>query len=134
MPKIVKYRGKTLEDVKKMSMDEFIELIPSRQRRSLSRGFTTEQKKFIERIRDAKRASKKGKSTELRTHNRDLVILPEMIGLTVDVHNGKQFVPIKITLEHLGRCLGEFVATSGKVSHGNPGIGATKSSQFVPLK
>ena len=129
------FRGKTTEEVKKMSMDEFIELLPSRQRRSLTRGLTVEQKKFIEKIRYIRRKVKaKGKPVQLRTHNRDLIILPEMIGLTINVHNGKEFKPVKITLEHLGHFLGEFVLTCGRVSHGNPGIGATKSSQFVPLK
>ncbi|MHA2059672.1 MAG: 30S ribosomal protein S19 [Candidatus Ranarchaeia archaeon] len=134
MPKVVTYRGKTLEEVQKMSMDEFISHLPSRQRRSLTRGFTSQQKKFIENVRQIKRSKKKGKSSSLKTHNRDLIILPEMIGITVEVHNGREFIPVKLTLEHLGHFLGEFATTCGRVGHGNPGIGATRSSQFVPLK
>jgi small subunit ribosomal protein S19 len=128
------YRGQTLKDLRKMSMDEFILLVPSRIRRSLRRGLPKRHKKVLEKLRKAHKAQKAGKELIVRTHCRDLPIFPEFIGLTIGVHNGQDFVPVKITPEMIGHYLGEYSITNKKVSHGSPGIGATKSSQFVPLK
>ena len=128
------YRGYTLEELQSMPMDEFIKLIPSRQRRTLLRGLPRRQKKLLEKLRRARRALKKGKKLLIRTHNRDMVILPEMVGLTIGVHNGKEFITIEITPEHIGHYLGEYAPTHKRVTHGNPGIGATRSSMYVPLK
>ena len=129
------YRGKTLKELRKMSMDEFIQLVPSRMRRSLKRGLPKRHKKVLEKLRKAHRASKAGKELVVRTHCRDLPIFPEFIGLTIGVHNGKDFLTVKITPEHIGHYLGEYSPTTPKpVQHGSPGIGATKSSQYVPLK
>jgi small subunit ribosomal protein S19 len=125
------YRGKTLEELLKMPMDDFIKLLPARQRRSLLRGLTMEERKLLEKIREAKQ---KGSTKPLRTHARDMVILPEMVGVTVHVHNGKEFVPVEITEEMIGHRLGEFALTCKKVEHGAPGLRATRSSMYVPLK
>ncbi|WEU39840.1 MAG: 30S ribosomal protein S19 [Candidatus Odinarchaeum yellowstonii] len=131
MPREFTYRGFTIEELQKMSMDQFINLIPSRYRRSLKR-VSQQQKKFLEKIRKIKSSGKSG--VKIRTHFREAVILPEMVGLTIYVHNGKEFLPVEITPEHIGHYLGEFAPTCKKVVHGNPGIGATKSSLYVPLK
>jgi len=88
MPKEYTYRGHTLGELQSMSMDEFIRLLPSRQRRSLMRGLTDEQRKLLEEVRNAKRAQGEQKIV-VKTHARDAVILPEMVGLTIQVHNGK---------------------------------------------
>lgn len=128
------YRGKTLKELRKMSMDEFIQLVPSRMRRSLKRGLPNRHKKVLEKLRKAHKAQKAGKDLIVRTHCRDLPIFPEFIGLTIGVYNGKEFVPVKITPEMIGHYLGEYSITTRKVVHGSPGIGATKSSQYVPLK
>ncbi|MHA1238962.1 MAG: 30S ribosomal protein S19 [Candidatus Odinarchaeia archaeon] len=132
MPRLTTYRGYELEALQKMSMDQFIQLLPSRLRRSLMRGLTEEQKKFLERIRKIR--SQKRDTQIIRTHSRDMIILPEMVGLTIGVYNGKEFIPVKITIEHVGHYLGEFAPTCKKVTHGSPGIGATRSSLYVPLK
>ena len=129
------YRGKTLKELQKMSMDEFIQLVPTRMRRSLKRGLPKRHKKVLEKLRKAHRAAKAGKELVVRTHCRDLPIFPEFIGLTIGVHNGKDFLSVKITPEHIGHYLGEYAPTIPKRTiHGAPGIGATKSSQYVPLK
>jgi len=128
------YRGYTLEELQSMPMDEFIKLIPSRQRRSLLRGLPRRQKKLLEKLRRARRALKKGKKIIVRTHNRDMVILPEMVGLSIGVHNGKEFIKVDITPDHIGHYLGEYAPTHKRVQHGNPGVGATRSSMYVPLK
>ncbi|TXT56438.1 MAG: 30S ribosomal protein S19 [Candidatus Thorarchaeota archaeon] len=128
------YRGHKLEDLAKMNMDALIELLPSRRRRTLKRGLPPRQKKLLMKLRAARKSQRKGKDAVVRTHCRDMVILPEMVDLTVAVHNGREFIRIKILPQMIGHVLGEFAITTKTVKHGNPGIGATKSSQYVPLK
>ena len=128
------FRGYTLEDLKKMNMDEFIQLLPARARRSLKRGLPPRQKKLLERLRRAYRAKKRGKDLLTRTHVRDMVIFPEMVGLKIGVYNGRSFEVVEIMPEMIGHYLGEFSLTRKRVQHGSPGIGATRSSKYVPLK
>ena len=134
MPKDFMYRGYTLESLLSMSMDEFINLLPSRQRRSLQRGLTPEQRILLEKLREAREAVKTGKDTGIKTHVRDLIILPEMVGMKILVHNGKEFIPVDIKPAMIGHYLGEFAITNKPVRHGTPGIGASRSSMYVPLK
>ena len=134
MPKEFVYRGYTLNQLQGMSMDEFINLLPSRQRRSLHRGLTPEQRILLEKIRKAKENSTKGSSKAVKTHVRDIIILPEMVGTTMLVHKGKDFVSVEIKPEMIGHYLGEFAVTNKPVKHGTPGIGASRSSMYVPLK
>jgi small subunit ribosomal protein S19 len=128
------YRGYTLEELKKMNMDQFIQLLPARARRSLKRGLPPRQKKLLERLRRAYRAKKRGKDLLTRTHVRDMICFPEMVGLKIGVYNGKSFAIVDIKPEMIGHYLGEFSLTRKRVSHGSPGIGATRSSKYVPLK
>ena len=135
MPKEFMYRGLTLDQLQNMSMDEFINLLPSRQRRSLHRGLTPEQRILLENIREAKEALRKGSSKTTKTHVRDMIILPEMVGITILVHNGKEFVTVDIKPEMIGHYIGEFAMTRKTlVTHSGPGVGATRSSKFMPLK
>ena len=128
MQKIETHRGKTIEELKKMDIREFAKYVDSRARRTILR-----QSNVIEKfIKKCKECSERGK--QIRTHLRDIVIVPGMIGFTVNIHNGKTFVPITITGEMLGHRLGEFVMTREKVQHGAPGIGATKSSAAASVK
>jgi small subunit ribosomal protein S19 len=129
MPKEFSYRGYSLDSLLGMSMDEFINLLPSRQRRSLTRGLTPEQRILLEKMREAKNSG-----AQIKTHVRDLVILPEMVGTKVMVHNGKEFLSVEIKAEMIGHYLGEFAITNKPVRHGTPGIGASRSSMYVPLK
>ena len=134
MPREFAYRGYTLNQLQGMSMDEFINLLPSRQRRSLHRGLTPEQRILLEKIRKAKELLRKGSSKTVKTHVRDIIILPEMVGTTILVHNGKDFISVEIKPEMIGHYLGEFAVTNKPVKHGTPGIGASRSSMYVPLK
>lgn len=133
MPKEFKYRGKGLEELQKMPLDEFAELLPSRERRVIRRGLPPEQKKLLERIQKAR---EEGNLEEvfIRTHCRDMVILPEMVGLKFGVYNGSDFKRVEIKPEMIGHRLGEFALTRKKVVHSTPGIGATRSSMYIPLK
>ena len=128
------YRGHTLEELKKMNMDEFVRLLPARARRSLRRGLPQRQKKLLERLRRAYRAKKRGKDILTRTHVRDMLIFPEMVGLQIGVYNGKSYEVVEVKPEMIGHYLGEFSLTRRNVQHGSPGIGATRSSKYVPLK
>jgi small subunit ribosomal protein S19 len=129
MTKKFLFRGKQLEELMRMNLEEFSKLLNSRQRRSLKRGLTAQQKKLLEKIR-----KQKGKDVMIRTHVRDMVIIPEMIGAKIGIHNGHEYKMVIVTENMLGHCLGEFTMTRGRVQHSAPGIGATRSSKFVPLK
>lgn len=128
MPKEFTYRGIELEKLKEMKLEEFASLLKSRERRSLLRQLD-EIKKFLARC---EKKIKKGKP--IRTHYRELVIVPAMVGLTIYVHNGKEFVPVKITPEMIGHRLGEFALTRKRVKHGAAGIGATRSTAYLSVK
>ncbi len=134
MPKEFMYRGRSLASLQGMSMDEFITILPSRQRRSLQRGLTPEQRILLEKMREAQESQKKGKETTVKTHVRDMIILPEMVGAKISVHNGKEFVAMEIKAGMIGHYIGEFAITNKPVRHGTPGIGASRSSMYVPLK
>ena len=135
MPKkIFLYRGHSIEELQGMSMDEFIKLLPSRQRRSLQRGLNQTQRTLLENIRVAKRSAQEGQKASVKTHARDMVVLPEMVGVTLLIHNGKEFNPVDVEPEMMGHYLGEFAITNKPVRHGSPGIGASRSSMYVPLK
>jgi small subunit ribosomal protein S19 len=87
------------------------------------------ERKLLRKIRSPKNEEKK-----IKTHAREMIVLPEMVGLVIHVHNGKDFVPLEIKMEMIGRRLGEFVLTNTIVKHGMPGVGSTRSSLYVPLK
>jgi len=131
MAKEFQFQGKSLEDVKKLSLNELLPLLPSRQRRSLKHGFNDQQKKLLKKIELAQ-AGKLKKT--IKTHVRDMIVIPQMIGVLLLVHRGKEFVPVKITEEMIGHYLGEFTYNRVRVKHSAPGIGATRSSAAVSVK
>lgn len=124
--KTITIKGISEDDLKKLSLKEFMEITNSRARRTLKRGFTDLQKKLLKRIdRDDK---------NIKTHCRNMIIIPKMIGMTIKVYSGKEFVPVIILPEMIGHYLGEFVMTRKKVAHSAPGIGATRSSASVSVR
>ncbi|HYP43221.1 MAG TPA: 30S ribosomal protein S19 [Candidatus Nitrosocosmicus sp.] len=129
------YNGYAGEQIQTLSIETLMPLLNSRQRRSLDRRISTymtdEQRKFREELK----LSREGKlSSPLKTHLRDMIILPDMIGLSVLVHNGKEFIPFTIRPEMVGHYLGEYSITNKRVQHGSPGVGSSRSSLYVPLK
>jgi small subunit ribosomal protein S19 len=125
------YRGLSQKELEELPLDKLLKLFPARIRRSLTRGINDNKRKLIGEIK----ATKEGKlKTPINTHLRDLIILPFMIGTTVNVYSGKEFVPVTITSEMVSHYLGEYVITNKRVSHGAPGVGASRSSLYVPLK
>ncbi len=133
MVKEFRYRGRTLQELQSMSIEELVSILPSRMRRTLRRGLGEERLKLLRDIR-ARLSNPNNNSKPIKTDLRDMPILPIMVGLTIHVKNGKEFVPIEIKPEMIGHYLGEYAITNKPVKHGTPGIGASKSSLYVPLK
>jgi small subunit ribosomal protein S19 len=126
------YRGHTLEELQELSIEEVAELLPARQRRTVERGLSVEHEKLLEAAREAD--PEETANDPIRTHLRDMPILPEMVDVTFAVHNGQSFERVNVEPEMIGHYLGEFQLTRTDVEHGQAGIGATRSSKFVPLK
>ena len=123
--KDLSYRGKSLEELRSLDVRESAKLMKSRPRRAVLRNFHTIEK-FLQRC-DKKIARNK----KIKTHLRDIVIVPKLVGLTIHVYTGMVFQEVPITLEMIGHRLGEFAQTRGRVNHGSAGIGATKSSRAI---
>ena len=131
MVKEYTYRGLSQEELESLSLDKILQLFPARARRSLTRGINDNKRKLIEEMKAAKSGILKN---PINTHLRDVLILPTMVGVTLNVYSGKEFRPVTITTEMVGHYLGEYVITNKRVSHGAPGVGASRSSLYVPLK
>lgn len=126
MAKELTWRGKTEEEVKQIDLNEFMELANARQRRSLKRGFTEQQKKLLKLLEADK--------DNIKTHCRNMTIVPIMLGKTLRVYNGREFIPVRVTLEMLGHSLGEFSSTRKSVAHSAAGVGATRSSKAISAR
>lgn len=120
-----RFHGKTFEEIAIMDISEFIKLLPARQRRSLKRESLKRYEPFFKKLESAKKGIRK---KPVKTHARDMIVLPTMVGMTIQIFNGREFFPVIITKEMLGHFFGEFAMTRRKVEHSAPGIGATKSS------
>ncbi|MEM5766513.1 MAG: 30S ribosomal protein S19 [Candidatus Aenigmatarchaeota archaeon] len=127
MAKVFTFRGKTLEELKQMSIEEFSRILTAKERRTLKRGLQDNQKKLLEEI-------KKNPEGFHKTHLREMIILPQMVGAKLGVFNGKEWVNVYITPEMIGHRLGEFSIPIKKVKHSAPGIGATRGSKFYAAK
>merc|ERR1711899_228958 len=129
------YRGVDLDQLLDMTPEQLMELFNCRARRRYSRGLTRKPMTLVKRLRKAKKEAPPMEKPEVvKTHLRNMVIIPEMIGSIVGVYNGKTFNQVEIKPEMIGHYLGEFSITYKPVKHGRPGIGATHSSRFIPLK
>ena len=119
------YRGKTLEELQVISLNELAALLPSRQRRKIKRGFSDDEKKLVEDLK---------KKSTAKTHLRNMIVLPSMVGKTIRIHTGKDYQAIIIQNEMIGFYLGELALTRRRVAHNSPGVGATKSSGNVSVR
>ena len=128
MAKEFTFRGKTIEELKQLDTREFAKYLKSRQRRAVLRQFDKIEN-FI-----ARSEKKKAKGKLIRTHARELVIVPKMVDLSINIYDGQNYQRIIIISEMLGHRLGEFAATRMKVKHGAAGIGATRSSAAMSVK
>jgi len=123
--------GKAIEELQNMELKELSLLLPARQRRSLNNGLTEQQKILLKKIRKAKKGEYK---KQIKTHCRDMIILPEMIGMKIYVYNGKQFILVDLQEDMIGHYLGEFSLTRKRIEHSAPGVGATRSSAAQTVK
>jgi len=119
----INYKGKTIDELQKMSLRDFASITTSRARRTLLRDGNSQ---FYQRFETNKKLDK-----NIRTHRRDIIVTPKMVGKKIQIYNGKEFLPVDIQVEMLGHYLGEFALTRKKVKHGKAGIGATKSSTAI---
>ena len=122
------YRGLSLEELQKLSIEELLPFLPSRMRRTIKRGFTVKQDKLLEDIEKA------NPGDIIKTHCRDMLILPSFVGHKIHIHNGNEFQIVEIQPNMIGHYLGEFALTRKQVKHTGPGVGATRSSKYMPLK
>lgn len=119
------YRGFKLDQLQQMGMDEFIDLLPSREKRSMKRGLSHPQKKLLERLES---------KDKVKTHAREMIILPNMVGKVISVHNGKDFVDVHVQADMIAMRLGQLVFTRKRLAHSNPGVGASRSSAHVSVR
>ncbi len=124
------FHGKSLAELQSMGLEDFLKLLPSRQRRSIKRMLAA--KADDERFKLYKKI--KSGAKKAKTHCRDFVILPEMVGMTISVHNGKEFQDLMIKEKMIGHFLGEFALTRAFLKHSTPGIGASRSTKFVSVR
>merc|ERR1711935_81084 len=129
------YRGVDLDQLLDMNNEQLMELFVCRIRRKFSRGLKRKPMALIKKLRKKKKECPANEKPDVvKTHLRDMIIVPEMTGSVVGVYNGKTFNQVEIKPEMIGHYLGEFSITYKPVKHGRPGIGATHSSRFIPLK
>ncbi|PIA16956.1 ribosomal protein S19 [Coemansia reversa NRRL 1564] len=129
------YRGVDLEQLLDVSSEEFMNLVTCRVRRKFKRGLKRKPMGLIKKLRLAKQNTPENEKPEcVKTHLRNMIIVPEMIGSIIGIYNGKTFNQVEIKPDMIGHYLGEFSITYKPVKHGRPGFGATHSSRFIPLK
>ena len=119
------YRGRKVSDLAKLSIEELAGLLPARQRRSINRGLFRENKKLVTGLKS---------KDSVRTHIRNMIVMPDMVGKSLEIYNGKSFEKVEVMPEMIGHYFGEFALTRSRVQHGAAGVGATRSSKYVPLK
>ncbi|WAC05488.1 MAG: 30S ribosomal protein S19 [Methanoregula sp.] len=120
------YRGYKIDELKAMGLTELLPIMPARARRKVVRGLSRGEETLLGKIRDG--------DQKIRTHLRDMIVLPEMVGRTIEIYTGKEFVKVEFQPESVFHYLGEFALTRKRVTHGSAGIGATRGSKYVPLK
>jgi small subunit ribosomal protein S19 len=120
------YRGFTIGELLQMAPSEQVKIMPARVRRKFQRGLTRDEEDLLSRVR--------ANDPKVRTHLRSMVVMPEMVGKSIEIHNGKEFQRVDLQPEAVYHYLGEFALTRHRVTHGAAGIGATRSSKYVPLK
>jgi small subunit ribosomal protein S15e len=130
------YKGIDLEDLVKLPRESFIKMLGSRQRRRLvGREVPHKYIRFYKKCVAAKKDVPLGeKPKAVKTHLRNAIILPELVGSVVGIYSGRAFIPVEIKPDMIGRYLAEFSITYKPVKHGRPGIGASKGSSAIELR
>ena len=130
-----RYRGFKIEELQTLPLlppeedpmaANLVSLLPARARRSLWKGLSKECQHLLDKLNSS--------DNTVRTHRREMIVLPQMVGKTIEIYNGREFVKTEIKPEMIGHYLGEYAPTRRAVTHSGPGVGATRSSKFMPLK
>lgn len=131
-----RYRGRAMQELLDMPLNEFAKLLGARARRSVMHGINNRtHSKMMKKIETAARKRRAGETVKpIKTHDRDMVVLPQMVGLQFSVHKGNEFKIMDVVEDMMGHYLGEFALTRKKLSHGRAGIGATKSSTAITAR
>jgi len=125
MAKEFLFRGKTLDELKHMTLSQLAEIFCARERRKIKRGFTEEEKTLLKSLE---------KGDNIKTHCRDMIFLPSMVGKKILIHNGKEFILVVVSPEMIGKRFGEMALTRRRVAHSSPGVGASKSTAHAAMK
>jgi len=120
------YRGFKIDELRAMGLTELLPIMPARARRKVIRGLSRGEETLLQKIRDG--------DQKIRTHLREMIVMPEMVGKSIEIYNGKEFIKVEFQPEAVFHYLGEFALTRKRVTHGSAGIGATRGSKYVPLK
>ena len=122
------FKGKTADELQNLDVREFAKMVPSRNRRNILRNF----QKIEDFINRSRKKLKNNKA--IRTHARDLIVVPQMIGWKIFIYNGNKWIPVQVTIEMLGHKFGEFAPTRARIKHSKAGVGATKGSKHKSKK
>jgi small subunit ribosomal protein S19 len=118
--KVYYFKGKSYDELKNLNQDDLFRIIGSRGRRNLKRGLSIHKKELMKKVKDSNELIKQGKQQlRIKTHSRDMVILPDMVDLKIEIYTGKAFEPLVVKQEMIGHYLGEFALTRKKVIHGS---------------
>jgi small subunit ribosomal protein S19 len=134
MPRIDKYRGLDKDALAKLTLEEFLPMLTARARRNLKRAGANKSIQIKQLLKKVAKVRKKDAAKVIKTHVREAVIIPDWLGLTFAVYNGKDWKNVMVTIDKIGYRLGDFSHTTGRVLHSGPGVGATRGSKFIPLK
>merc|ERR1712146_356863 len=117
------FRGLELDDLLKLDQGSMFQLFRSRIRRKLNRskGFKGKYQKLAEKLRKSKLNLQPGeKPPMVKTHLRNCVITPDMIGAIVGVYTGKEYKPTEIKFDMVGTYMGEYAMTYNPTLHNRP--------------
>ena len=127
------YRGMDITALMGLKIDELSKHFRSRQRRRLQRKLKPAYGRLLTKLNYIKTCTPQGeKPMGVKTHLRDLIVLPSMVMSVLNVHTGKDYQSVEIKPDMVGYYLGEFAQSYKRVNHGRPGVGASASSKFVP--
>ncbi|KAM9876155.1 40s ribosomal protein s15 [Verticillium dahliae] len=103
------YRGIDLEALLDLDSEQLRDVVHARARRRINRGLKRRPMGLIKKLRKAKQEAKPNEKPDLvKTHLRDMIVVPEMIGSVIGIYSGKEFNQVEIKPEMVGHYLGEF--------------------------
>ena len=109
---LAKYLARVLIDCYRLldlSSEQLRDVVHARARRRFNRGLKRGPLRLIKKLRKAKQEAKPNEKPDLvKTHLRDMIVVPEMIGSVIGIYSGKEFNQVEIKPEMVGHYLAEF--------------------------